>query len=100
MMPGAGFEYSPTVLPQQVDMVNQTSQVLDDIETRALQSLGGIRDFWDSQGSTAYEDATQIITNGIREGKEVLHRQASVTHQSHEDAMGTDMAAANSIGGF
>lgn len=95
-----GFEYAPTVLPQQVAMVTQTSHVLDDIEQRALQKLAAVKEFWDSQGSTAYEDAQQIITNGIREGKEVLQRQASVTDHSHQEAMGTDAAAANSIGGF
>ncbi|TXI55753.1 WXG100 family type VII secretion target [Mycolicibacterium mageritense] len=96
----SAFEYAPGVMAQQVQMVNETSQVLDDIEQRALQKLAAVKEFWDSQGSTAYEDAQQIITNGINEGKQVLQRQAHVTDNSHQEAMATDMGAANSIGAF
>jgi hypothetical protein len=51
-MTGA-FEYNPAVLPQQIQMVSQTSHTLDDIENRAMQALAATQEFWNSQGSTA-----------------------------------------------
>lgn len=98
-MSGA-FEYHPSVLPQQILMVQQTSHTLDDIENRANQALAATQEFWDAQGSTAYHDAQMIISQGIQEGRDVLANQAHVTQTSHEESIGTDAAAANSIGAF
>ncbi|MGD9620662.1 MAG: WXG100 family type VII secretion target [Mycolicibacterium sp.] len=98
-MTGA-FEYNPAVLPQQIQMVAQTSHTLDDIEARAMQALAATEEFWNSQGSTAYKDAQMIISQGIQEGREVLQHQAHTTDGSHQNTISTDMAAANSIGAF
>ncbi len=95
-MTGA-FEYNPSVLPQQIQMVSQTSHTLDDIENRARSFLAATQDFWDSQGSTAYRDAQNIISQGIQEGREVLLNQANATDGSHQNSMGIDAAAANAI---
>lgn len=91
------FEYNPAALAEQVAMVQQASGSLDDIENRARQALAQIRDFWDAQGATAYEDASLIIHQGISEGRDTLARQAQVTDMSHQDQIGTDLAAASGI---
>jgi uncharacterized protein YukE len=98
-MTGA-FEYNPAVLPQQIQMVTQTSHTLDDIENRAMQALAATQEFWNSQGSTAYHDAQQIISQGIQEGRDVLAHQANTTDSSHSESIGMDAAAANAIGSF
>lgn len=95
-MTGA-FEYNPAAVAEQIAMVQQTSGVLDDIENRAKQALAQIRDFWDAQGATAYEDASLIIHQGIQQGRDTLANQAQVTDVSHQDSIGTDAAAAASI---
>jgi uncharacterized protein YukE len=98
-MTGA-FEYNPAVLPQQIQMVQQTSHTLDDIENRAMQALAATQEFWSSQGSTAYHDAQMIISQGIQEGRDVLAHQAHTTDGSHQESIATDMGAANAIGAF
>jgi uncharacterized protein YukE len=98
-MTGA-FEYNPAVLPQQIQMVQQTSHTLDDIENRAMQALAATQEFWNSQGSTAYHDAQLIVSQGIQEGRDVLAHQATTTDGSHQDSIGTDVGAANAIGSF
>lgn len=98
-MTGA-FEYNPAVLPQQIQMVQTTSNTLNDIENRAMAALAAVKEFWDSQGLTAYEDAQLIISQGIQEGRDVLSHQAHTTDGSHQESIGTDMGAANAIGAF
>lgn len=93
----SAFEYNPAVMAEQVAMVQQTSGVLDDIENRAKQALAQIRDFWDAQGATAYEDASLIIHQGIQQGRDTLANQAQVTDVSHHESMGADAAAAAAI---
>ncbi len=96
----SAFEYNPAVMPQQIQMVAQTSHTLDDIEQRAMQALAATEEFWNSQGSTAYRDAQMIISQGIQEGREVLQQQAHTTDGSHQNSIATDAAAAQSIGAF
>ncbi len=96
----APFEYNPTVLGQQIQMVTQASMQLEDIRSRALGLLSATKEFWDAEGSTAYEDAQLVINNGIDEGKEVLRNQAHTTDHSHQNSMSTDAAAAQAISAF
>lgn len=98
-MTGA-FEYNPMVMADHIQMLQTTSAALDDIENRAQTALSHVRGFWDSQGTTAYEDASQIIHQGVQQGRDTINHQGHVTDLSHQDAIGTDMGAANSISAF
>lgn len=95
-MTGA-FEYNPQAVADQIQLQQQTSATYEDIKNRAQQRLAGVREFFDSQGATAYEEASQIIHDGIEELKNAISHQASTTDTSHNESIGTDSATANSI---
>jgi uncharacterized protein YukE len=95
-----GFEYNAAVMGDQIQLQQTTSNMLDDIGGRAQQALHTVRPFWDSQGGTAYEDASNIIHQGIQEGKDVIWHQSATTQTSHSETIAGDIASAQSIAGF
>jgi uncharacterized protein YukE len=92
------FEYSPAALPDYVQTVATSSAQLEDVRSQAQNTLAGIREFFDSQGATAFEQAQMTINSGIDHGKEVILRHSQVVDTAHQDMIGTDAAAAQSFG--
>jgi uncharacterized protein YukE len=92
------FEYSPAALPDYVHTVQQSSAQLEQVRSDAQNILAGIREFFDSQGATSFEQAQMTINSGIDHGKEVILRHSAVVDTAHQDMIGTDHAAAQSFG--
>ncbi|OHT73348.1 hypothetical protein [Mycobacteroides chelonae] len=95
-----GFEYNSGAMADQVRLQQTTSHTLDDIDNRGQQALQTVRPFWDSQGGTAYEDASMIIHQGVQEGKNIVWHQADTTQASHNETVAGDVASSQSILGF
>ncbi|MBN7567178.1 WXG100 family type VII secretion target [Mycobacteroides abscessus subsp. massiliense] len=91
------FEYNPGAMENQIQLNRTTSAGIDDIQQRANDAAAHIQDFWNAQGATAFHDVLEIIRQACQEGRDVVNRQADTTDNSHQESLGVDSAAGNSI---
>ncbi len=76
------------------------SQELDQIGQEALHELAGIQAFFNTEhGSVGYQQAQNMIIEGINDGKSVIASHGDAVDTSASDYMAQDISAYNSFQG-
>ncbi|WP_375489205.1 hypothetical protein [uncultured Mycobacterium sp.] len=92
------MRYNPAMLADYTSTLMTFSATLDSLGQEALQKLAGIHEFFDTQhGSVAYQQAQQLIIDGINDGKEVIARHSGAVETSGADFVAYDASAGNSF---
>jgi uncharacterized protein YukE len=91
--------YSPMGLADLTSAMTQYSQELDQIGQEAHTLLAGSQEFFQGpSGAVNYQQAQQLINEGIQDGKEVIARHGSTVDTASSNFSAADMQVGNSFG--
>ncbi|GAB4994116.1 hypothetical protein MAHJHV58_40250 [Mycobacterium avium subsp. hominissuis] len=92
--------YNPMGLADLTSSMVQFSQELDQIGQEAHTLLAGSQEFFQGpSGAVNYQQAQQLINEGIQDGKDVIARHGSTVDTASSNFSAADMQVGNSFGG-
>jgi len=92
--------YNPMGLADLTSSMVQFSQELDQIGQEAHTLLAGSQEFFQGpHGAVNYQQAQQLINEGIQDGKDVIARHGNVVDTASANFSAADVGVGNSFGG-
>ena len=92
--------YNPMGLADLTSSMVQFSQELDQIGQEAHTLLAGSQEFFQGpSGAVNYQQAQQLINEGIQDGKDVIARHGSTVDTASANFSSADLQVGNSFGG-
>lgn len=93
--------YNPMGLADLTSGILSFSQELDQIGQEAQNLLAGSQEFFQGpNGALNYQQAQNLIIEGIQDGKDVLHRHGGTVDNSSMNFCSADVQVGNSFGGI